>query len=197
MVELQASHDSLNGRIHNDDTYQFAGANADWCCQFRYRGPRRSSGVAQLWSLGHFVSARYYIGLSALLGAMLFVFSPNLRQLAAVGLCFWLFLICLAVSGLVGIAGGIRVAGQVVHTQSGYVYTAPPALLASPFTMPLVAVATFSILYFIVALGIVRFIERRQKVELGKLSTIVGIVLAALSPFFVWPFYIHIFYPHG
>ena len=128
---------------------------------------------------------------------MLLVFSPNLRQLAAVGLCFWLFLICLVGSGVVGIIGGLWVAGQVVHTQSGYIYTAPPALLALPFTMPIVAVVTFSILYFIVVLGIVRLIEKRQKVALGKPSIITCVLLSALSPFIVWPFYIHIFYPNG
>jgi hypothetical protein len=30
-----------------------AGANRRWRCQFRYRGPRCESAVAQLFSLGH------------------------------------------------------------------------------------------------------------------------------------------------
>lgn len=144
------------------------------------------------------MSATYYIVLSALLGVMLLVFSPNLRQLAAVGLCFWLFVICLIVSGIVGIYGGMRLAGLVLHTNGdGNFYIIPPALLAMPITMPFVAVVTFSILYFGVALSIVRFVEKRQKVELGKPSFNIAFTLSALSPFIVWPFYIHIFYPHG
>ena len=32
---------------------EVAGANRRCRCQFRYRGSRRESAVAQLWSLGH------------------------------------------------------------------------------------------------------------------------------------------------
>jgi len=34
--------------------FKLPGANRRWRCQFRYRGSRRESAVAQLFSLGHF-----------------------------------------------------------------------------------------------------------------------------------------------
>lgn len=144
------------------------------------------------------MSAIYYTVLLVLLIVMLLIASPNLRQFAAVGLCFWLFIGCLILSGGFGIFGGIWLAGHILPTKhDGSWYVIPPALLALPLTMPFVSVLTFYISYFCVALSVVRVVEKRQKIELGKPGRVAGVVLSVLSPFFMWPFYIHIFYPHG
>lgn len=146
--------------------------------------------------LAKFVNATYYIVLSALLGIVLLVVSPNFRQFAAVGLCFWLFVICLIVSGIVGIIGGIRLAAVAIP-QNGNFYVVPPSLLAWPFAMAFVSIVTFFILYSGVAMSIVRLIEKRQKVEFGKPSFNISFALSALSPFILWPFVVHVLFPHG
>jgi hypothetical protein len=38
---------------------EVAGANRRWRFQFRYRGSRRESAVAQLFSLGHSATTNY------------------------------------------------------------------------------------------------------------------------------------------
>jgi hypothetical protein len=54
---------------------EVAGANRRWRCQFRYRGTRRESAVAQLFSLGGFrIMKRSTIIFSALLVASIIAF---------------------------------------------------------------------------------------------------------------------------
>ena len=104
--------------------------------------------------------------LAGLLVVLLLVASSNLRGLAAAGLCFWLFLICLIISGIAGFFGGIRLAGILILGQSGY--HIPGLFLVIPLSMSLVAVLTCLILYCAGVLSVVRLIEKKQKVELAK-----------------------------
>jgi hypothetical protein len=131
------------------------------------------------------MSTTYYIVLLVLLVVILIIASPNLRQLAATGICFWLFLICLIASGTIGLLGGVKIAVGAIPGESGYIYAAPPSLLAWPFFMSLTSVATFSVLYYVGALSIIRVIEKTQKVEFAKPGIKTGLVSAAVSPYFM------------
>ena len=48
-----------------------------------------------------------FVVLSALFVVLLVVFSPNLRQVAATGICLWAWPLCLLVSGVVGVLAGV------------------------------------------------------------------------------------------
>jgi hypothetical protein len=93
--------------------------------QFRYRGSRRESAVAQLFSLGHIMRARYFIGLALILGwqasiaAAMFYFNsqpPVTDELVAVALIVPFIGYFVAFYGAPAFAGWSRVARPVFLT---------------------------------------------------------------------------------
>ena len=80
-------------------------------------------------------------------------------------MCYWLFVICIAVSGILGCFWGSRVSYSFF------------------FAAPTIAVAAFLMLYCGVSLGVVRLVERRSSIEFQRPRIGVGIVCSAVLPF--------------
>jgi amino acid transporter len=80
-------------------------------------------------------------------------------------MCQWLFVICIAVSGILGCFWGNQVSYSFF------------------FAAPAIAVAAFLMFYCGVCLGIVRLVERRISIEFQRPSIGVGIVCSAVLPF--------------
>ena len=80
-------------------------------------------------------------------------------------MCYWLFALCVAVSGIVGCVWG--------HDVSYSFFYAAPAI----------AIATFLVLYCGLCLGIVRMVERKKGIEFQRPSIVMGILCSAVLPF--------------
>jgi hypothetical protein len=125
--------------------------------------------------------------LSFLLLILVFVIFPNLRQLVTVGVCFWTWLLCLLLSGLVGMFVGAAIGRYLLQdhlfdSDFGFLQN----LLAFYFIVPGAAVLTFVVLYRYAAYSLFSFLERSQKVELARPSVKLGVVVAIFSPLVVY-----------
>jgi uncharacterized membrane protein YfcA len=122
------------------------------------------------------------IMLSALLVVMLFILSPNLRQLAAGGICLWIWVACILVGGFAGEFVGSRMAKRMPGFESGDFLSA----LASAYVVVVfVSVLTFLFVYCVFAFRFFSSVERSQKVELAKPSAKLGAFLAVVCPFVI------------
>ena len=81
---------------------------------------------------------------------------------------YWLYLLSIAVSGIVGLLGGLRVS----H---------PFSLLL--LAAPAIAVVAFLVLYCVGGLGIFVLFERTSNVQFQKPSILRGVMFSALMPF--------------
>ena len=83
-------------------------------------------------------------------------------------MCYWLFAVCVAVSGIVGCIWGHEVSFN-------FFYAAP-----------VIAVAAFLVSYCGLCLGIVTMVERKKSVEFQRPSIIIGILCSAVLPFLLF-----------
>lgn len=127
------------------------------------------------------------LALSVLLATLLFAVSPNLRRLASVGIAFWVWLICLLLSGMVSWLI-FYIVGESVGNSDGW-----PLLVLTPIGWLVIALfflitsdLAFLVLYRCFGYGIFMLIERRWKVKLAKPSTRLGFVFAPFSPVIIW-----------
>jgi hypothetical protein len=125
--------------------------------------------------------------LLTLLVVLFLILSPNLRRLAATGVCFWVWIASLALSGIAGLIGGYWLARVIFPDRAGAMagFYIPITLLALPFTLMIVSVLTFIVAYCLVGFGIFSLIERNRQVELARPSVKLGLFFAAVSPFII------------
>jgi uncharacterized membrane protein YwaF len=105
--------------------------------------------------IGHIVSA-INIALSGLLVALLFFVSPNLRRLATVGIAFWIWLICLLLSGVASWLTLFWV-GEMIGPNDGWplLYLTPIGWLISAVFFIVTSDLAFLVLYRVIGYSVV------------------------------------------
>jgi hypothetical protein len=119
----------------------------------------------------------FIISISALFLVLLSLLFPHIRRLAIVSVCYWLFLICILLSGVAGYEGGVRVV-ELLRPVTG-------RLVALLLSLSSVGMLSFLALYRVVVLSIVSVIEKKRQTEFSKPDIKWGITCSAILPFVI------------